>query len=67
MIPKHGLVIGKFYPPHLGHHLLVNTAAAACERVTVVVLAASVESIPLATRVKWMREIHADAFVGSAG
>ncbi len=59
MIPKHGLVIGKFYPPHLGHHLLVNTAANACERVTVVVLAASVESIPLATRVKWIREIHA--------
>jgi NadR type nicotinamide-nucleotide adenylyltransferase len=55
----HGLVIGKFYPPHDGHHLLVRTAAAASERVTVLVLAHEVESIPLADRVAWMREVHA--------
>ena len=30
---RHGLVIGKFYPPHEGHHLLISTAAAICERV----------------------------------
>lgn len=56
---RHGLVIGKFYPPHAGHHLLVRTAAALCERVTVVVMASSVESIPLELRVRWMREVHA--------
>jgi HTH-type transcriptional repressor of NAD biosynthesis genes len=55
----HGLVIGKFYPPHAGHHLLVRTAAATCERVTVAVLAATVESIPLDLRVAWLREVHA--------
>ncbi len=55
---KHGLVLGKFYPPHAGHHLLVRTAAAVCERVTVLVLASSVESIPLDERVAWMRELH---------
>jgi HTH-type transcriptional regulator, transcriptional repressor of NAD biosynthesis genes len=55
----HGLVVGKFYPPHLGHHLLVDEAAAACARVTVVVAASSVESIPLADRVAWMRATHA--------
>lgn len=60
MGPKHGLVIGKFYPPHLGHHHLVRTAARACEQVTVVVLASVVESIPLASRVAWMREVHAE-------
>jgi len=38
MTARHGLVIGKFYPPHAGHHLLVRTAARACERVTVIVL-----------------------------
>ncbi|MBA2281434.1 MAG: AAA family ATPase [Acidimicrobiia bacterium] len=60
----HGLVIGKFYPPHEGHHLLVRTAAAASDRVTVLVLAHAVESIPLADRVAWMREVHAgDAHV----
>ena len=56
---KHGLVIGKFYPPHAGHKLLVQTAAALCERVSVVVMASSVETIPLTQRVDWLREIHA--------
>lgn len=56
----HGLVIGKFYPPHAGHHHLVRVAAAHAERVTVVVMASSVESIALADRVAWMREVHVD-------
>ncbi|MFI8086809.1 AAA family ATPase [Streptomyces sp. NPDC086080] len=56
----HGLVIGKFYPPHAGHHFLVRTAADSCRRVTVVVMAADVESIPLAERVGWLREAYAD-------
>ena len=59
MTPEHGLVIGKFYPPHAGHHLLVRTAAALCKRVSVVVMAAAWERIPLADRVAWMREVHA--------
>jgi NadR type nicotinamide-nucleotide adenylyltransferase len=59
MKPRHGLVIGKFYPPHAGHHLLIRTAAATCDRVTVVVMASSVESLPLASRVAWLREVHA--------
>ncbi|HEY3449195.1 MAG TPA: AAA family ATPase [Myxococcales bacterium] len=58
MKPRHGLVIGKFYPPHAGHHLLVRTASALCQRVSVVVMASSVESIPLEDRVAWMREVH---------
>jgi NadR type nicotinamide-nucleotide adenylyltransferase len=54
----HGLVIGKFYPPHAGHHHLIDTAAAACARVSVVVAASSVESVPLALRTAWLREAH---------
>jgi HTH-type transcriptional repressor of NAD biosynthesis genes len=54
----HGLVMGKFYPPHVGHHDLIRLAAEECERVTVVVVAASVESIPVADRVGWIREEH---------
>ena len=53
----HGLVLGKFYPPHAGHLHLVETAAAACDHVTVQVLAASWEKIPLGDRVAWMREL----------
>lgn len=56
----HGLVTGKFYPPHAGHHFLIRTAAENCDRVTVVVLAADVESVPLADRVAWIREAYAD-------
>lgn len=63
---RHGLVLGKFYPPHAGHHHLVRTAADRCERLTVLVCAASVESIPLADRVSWMREVHPDVRVVGA-
>ncbi len=54
----HGLVIGKFYPPHAGHHFLIRSAAESCDVVTVVVMGADVESIPLATRVDWVRRAH---------
>ncbi|MGH3244217.1 MAG: AAA family ATPase [Spirillospora sp.] len=54
----HGLVIGKFYPPHAGHHHLIDVAAAACARVSVVVAASSVESVPLPLRAAWLRESH---------
>ncbi|WP_329458540.1 AAA family ATPase [Streptomyces sp. NBC_01497] len=62
----HGLVLGKFYPPHAGHHHLVRTARARCARLTVLVCAASVESVPLADRVAWMREEHPDVTVVGA-
>lgn len=58
--PLHGMVIGKFYPPHAGHHLLVQAAAERAERVTVVVMGSAVESIPLADRVAWMTQVHAE-------
>lgn len=55
----HALVLGKFYPPHAGHHHLIRAAAARARRTTVAVLGASVESIPLADRVAWLAEEHA--------
>jgi NadR type nicotinamide-nucleotide adenylyltransferase len=57
---RHGLVIGKFYPPHSGHHFLIRSAADSCDRVTVVVMAAAHESIPLGERVAWIAERWAD-------
>jgi NadR type nicotinamide-nucleotide adenylyltransferase len=54
----HGLVIGKFYPPHRGHHFLIDTAAAACDRVTVVIAGSSAESLPLGDRVAWVSSTH---------
>ena len=55
---RHGLVVGKFYPPHAGHHYLVRTAAGQCEKVTVIVAGSQAESIGLDERVGWMREEH---------
>ncbi|MEU8391632.1 AAA family ATPase [Micromonospora sp. NPDC048843] len=64
----HGMVVGKFYPPHAGHHALIRAAAARCAEVTVVVAPSRRESIPLPLRLDWMREVHADTpwvrFVG---
>ena len=51
----HGLVIGKFYPPHLGHCLLIRNAALASKIVTVVVMASTAELIPLKSRVEWLK------------
>ena len=57
---RHGLVVGKFYPPHAGHHLLINAAARLCDRLTVVVAASSVESIPLDQLAAWLAAAHVD-------
>ncbi|TDQ01224.1 AAA family ATPase [Labedaea rhizosphaerae] len=56
---RHALVLGKFYPPHAGHHHVIRTAAAGAERTTVAVLGSSVESIPIADRVRWLAAEHA--------
>ena len=63
---RHGLVLGKFYPPHAGHHHLIRTALRRCERVTVEVLASGVESIPLQARLDWLAEDHPTARVVGA-
>ncbi|MBK9576791.1 MAG: AAA family ATPase [Fibrobacterota bacterium] len=60
---EHGLVVGKFYPPHRGHVHLVESALAGCHRVTVQVLYSSVESLPGVSRAKWL----ADCFPATAG
>lgn len=54
----HGLVVGKFYPPHAGHHHLIREAAVASGRLTVVVAPSRRESIPLAERCAWLRAEH---------
>ncbi|MFH8839724.1 AAA family ATPase [Streptomyces sp. NPDC017868] len=59
----HGLVPGRFHPPHAGHHHLVRTARDRCERLTVLVRASAGDTLPLEDRVAWMREIHPDVLV----
>lgn len=56
----HGLLIGKFYPPHRGHHAAIRAAAARCRRLTVLVMAGAVESIALSERLSWLHAEHVD-------
>ena len=58
-----GLVIGKFYPPHRGHKLLIDEAVAHSERAVVIVCAKPADTIPGDLRGRWLQEIHPTAQV----
>lgn len=58
-----GLVIGKFYPPHRGHKLLIDAATAQSEQVVVIVCAKPSDTIPGELRGSWLQEIHPTARV----
>jgi NadR type nicotinamide-nucleotide adenylyltransferase len=60
---RRGLVIGKFRPPHKGHGLLIETALARVDRLTVVVCADASDSIPADLRAAWLRELYPTADV----
>ena len=60
---SHGIVVGRFCPPHAGHDLVIEAALSACERVTVVLLGRSDEPIPVALRHAWLEELHPGARV----
>jgi len=53
---KHGLILGKFYPPHLGHFFLIDNGIKNCENLTVLVCTLDRENIPGNLRYKWIRQ-----------
>ncbi|UOQ95839.1 AAA family ATPase [Hymenobacter sp. 5317J-9] len=57
--PRTGLVVGKFWPPHRGHQLLLETAAAQVAGLVVLVYANpdSAEH-PAALRAGWLRALY---------
>lgn len=59
----HGVVIGKFLPPHRGHRFLIETALSRCERVTVIVCGKPGDPIPPDLRAAWLRELLPSAEV----
>jgi HTH-type transcriptional regulator, transcriptional repressor of NAD biosynthesis genes len=63
---KHALIIGKFYPPHAGHHYLIATAVAECDNVIVLLLWSETEGIPWDLRLKWLQERHPSVTVKAA-
>jgi HTH-type transcriptional repressor of NAD biosynthesis genes len=57
---KHGLVFGKFLPPHLGHVHLIEEARKRCTKLTVLVCSLKREPIPGELRHYWMTQIFPD-------
>jgi HTH-type transcriptional repressor of NAD biosynthesis genes len=58
-----GVVIGKFLPPHRGHHFLVDTALARCGTVVVIICEKPSDPIPGKLRQAWLQEMHPGADV----
>ena len=52
------IVIGKFYPPHLGHHHLIDTAIKQSDEVDLLVVDNSDYHIPASRRAEWLRAKH---------
>lgn len=59
-LTDHGLIIGKFHPPHAGHELLVRTAARSSRRVSVLVLGHPDEMLSVEERIAWLDAMVAD-------
>ncbi len=51
-----GLVLGKFYPLHLGHVGLIEFAQSQCDELIVLVCASDKEDIPGSIRLEWLKE-----------
>ncbi len=60
---KRGLVVGKFYPPHNGHHFLIDTALEHAEHVDVLVCDNPAYTIDAQLRASWLRRRHPHAHV----
>lgn len=58
-----GVVIGKFLPPHRGHHFLIDTALSRCSTVVVVICEKLTDPIPGHHRQAWLQEMHPAADV----
>ena len=56
-LPRRGVIIGKFLPPHLGHFHLIASAARQVQELTVLVCTLKRECIPGRLRYEWLREM----------
>lgn len=55
----HGLTLGKFAPLHKGHQLVIETALAEMDKVSVIIYdAPETTLVPLNIRAKWIRELY---------
>lgn len=55
----HGLTLGKFSPLHKGHQLIIDTALAEMDKVTVIIYdAPETTLIPLNIRANWLKKLY---------
>jgi HTH-type transcriptional regulator, transcriptional repressor of NAD biosynthesis genes len=54
---KTGFVLGKFYPPHIGHKLLIDFATDYVDQLYVVIGSLTTETISGEQRVKWLEQL----------
>jgi HTH-type transcriptional repressor of NAD biosynthesis genes len=59
----HGLILGKFHPPHKGHHFVINAALREVDELSVVVCGYGDQFIPLELRRRWLQEIHPEIII----
>src|ERR1044071_996218 len=59
----HGLIIGKFYPPHRGHEYLLHFAQNWVDKLTVLVCSLQEETISGVLRTEWVSEMCPTAHV----
>lgn len=63
---KTGLVVGKFMPLHRGHQLLIETALANVDELTIVVYDSipdgNYPSMPIEKRLGWVRQLYPQAY-----
>jgi HTH-type transcriptional regulator, transcriptional repressor of NAD biosynthesis genes len=57
MKTDHGLVLGKFLPPHNGHRYLIEFARSVVKRLTIIVETRPSDEIPGDIRHQWIREL----------
>lgn len=64
MDKRHGLTLGKFAPFHKGHQLVIETALAEMDEVSVIIYdAPGTTSIPLNIRSNWIRKLYPQVIV----
>jgi HTH-type transcriptional regulator, transcriptional repressor of NAD biosynthesis genes len=57
-VPRLGVTVGKFYPPHCGHKRLIEFAQSRCDQLVVIVGSHPHEDPPADLRIQWLRQIH---------
>lgn len=60
---RQGLAVGKFWPPHLGHHAMIDRLSQECEHVVVVVCSTSSQVPTGLDRSLWLQQAHPAAEV----